>query len=375
MNFTEVWKREVCPAVQLACLDLNFACFRVVTWWKLPYAKSMYFLFLRKTIRAYTTEGGSGLVLGWVEMFSRCKPMCVCPWVVQARVAVPRYLQPPSSAFCGAASCLRLFPGASESFWKPGTFCWTAPVAVTLGVRGGRKRDAILPAFVGSINLEICPLVVPWTTVTANLDPRPDVGQVFSWRLTACSGEPPIFTVKNKLLHSFWGFFRTAIRVRVNDSLLLSKRHERNFLAMRFSQGTDPSSAKPRGLQVEQGTLFCEALQMVFHSSVEFAVKHMRRYFAEIGYNRMFEVATYWCALLNCSFKMATASDQICTTDFTREICQCPWKIKLISPLASCPIQQVYRCSLFCFGSRKREGERRCFYFAATEQFASTAAL
>lgn len=40
---------------------------------------------------------------------------------------------------------------------------WTAAIAVMLGVRGGRKRDLILAAFVGSINLEMCPPVVPWT--------------------------------------------------------------------------------------------------------------------------------------------------------------------------------------------------------------------
>lgn len=27
MNFAEAWKREICPVVQLACLDLNFARF------------------------------------------------------------------------------------------------------------------------------------------------------------------------------------------------------------------------------------------------------------------------------------------------------------------------------------------------------------
>lgn len=79
----------------------------------------------------------------------------------------------------------------------------------------------------------------------------------------------------------------------MNDSLLLSKRPERNFLETHFSRGTDPSSAKPSGLQVAQGTPFCEALKMVFQSNVEFAVKCTRRYFAEIGYNHVFEVAMY----------------------------------------------------------------------------------
>jgi len=89
-------------------------------------------------------------------------------------------LAQPSSAFCGAAPCFRLFSAAWESFRKSGAFCWPAAVAVTLGIRGGTRRDPILPAFVGSINLEICPPVVPGVTVKANLDPRPDVQQVFS---------------------------------------------------------------------------------------------------------------------------------------------------------------------------------------------------
>lgn len=79
----------------------------------------------------------------------------------------------------------------------------------------------------------------------------------------------------------------------MNDSLLLSKRPEWNFLEMHSSRGTDPSSAKPRGLQVAQGTPFWEALQMVFQSSVEFAVKCTLRYFAEIGYNHESKVAMY----------------------------------------------------------------------------------
>lgn len=65
-----------------------------------------------------------------------------------------------------------------------------------------------------------------WTTITANLDPRPGVWQVFSQRLKACSGEPPIFTVRKKLLHSFWGFCRAAIRVGVSDWLLPSERRK-----------------------------------------------------------------------------------------------------------------------------------------------------
>lgn len=50
---------------------------------------------------------------------------------------------------------------ASESSQKPIAFFWTAGGAVMLGVRAGRKRDPILPAFVGSTNLEMHPPIVP----------------------------------------------------------------------------------------------------------------------------------------------------------------------------------------------------------------------
>lgn len=172
-----------------------------------------------------------------------------------------------------------------------------------------------------------------WTTIKANLDPGPDVGQVFSWRLTACSWEPPSFTTKTTFLHSFWGFCSTAIRVRVSDLLLLSKRNKRNFLEMLCFEGKQHSSAKPRGLWVAQDTLCRKALQPVFQSSAESAVRWMCNYVAEIGQNHALKVATQWCALqiaaLKCPRSMTRSAPQASQQKPARVGTRLPWKTKI----------------------------------------------
>lgn len=93
---------------------------------------------------------------------------------------------------------------------------------------------------------------------------------------------------------------------------------------------------------------------MLFQSSVEFAFKCVHSYFAEIGYNRVFKV-------LNCSLKMAPAATRSALQTVREKPATGPGEIHF--PSLNPPIQPVYRGSLFCFSSRKREGERRRFGF------------